>query len=160
MKFKFAATFILLLVFNICTAQTVMHTKNNALSLELGKSGLIYNLTFDHKFQDKNIGLRVIAGSNFAKWLKAIKAGAGVYYLINSLELGLDLEYLSIEERSDDQRGVVFLYPNYPIQTFYASANIGYRKYGKNTLFRVGVSPGIIEDRFLPGGYISFGFRF
>jgi len=164
MKHKTTATLIMFFLFAICNAQTVTDKKNNALSLELGKSGLIYNLNFDHKFPTKNFGLRVGFGSNFSKYLQAFTTGAGGYYLIghetNFLELGIDLNYLSIDEVSDDQKGVPLIYPNYPVKTFYASANIGYRRYGRKTLFRIGLSPGLIKDDFLPGGYISFGLTF
>jgi len=164
MKYKTTATMMMFFFFSICNAQTETHQNNNALSLELGKSGLIYNLNFDHKFQDKSFGLRIGVGSNFSKYLPAFSTGAGGYYLIghetNFLELGVDLNYLSVDEVSDDQKGVPLIYPNYPIKTFYASANIGYRRYGKKTLFRVGVSPGFIKNDFLPGGYVSFGLTF
>lgn len=164
MKNKTTATIIMFLLFTVCNGQKVSNQKNNAISFELGKSGLIYNLNFDHKFQDKSFGVRFELGSNFSKYLQAFITGAGGYYLIgnetNFLELGVDLNYLSVEETSDDQKGVQLIYPNYPIKTFYTSANFGYRCYGKKTLFRTGVSPGLIKNDFLPGGYISFGFTF
>ena len=164
MKYKTTATMISFFLFSICNAQIKSHPKNNALSLELGKSGLIYNLNFDHKFQDKGFGFRVGLGSNFSKYLQAFTTGAGGYYLIghetNFLELGVDLNYLSIDEISDDQKGVPLIYPNYPIKTFYASANIGYRRSGRKSLFRIGASPGFIKNDFLPGGYLSFGLTF
>lgn len=155
---------IMFFLFSIGNAQIKSHSKNNALSLELGKSRLIYNLNFDHKFQDKSFGFRVGLGSNFSKYLQAFTTGAGGYYLIghetNFFELGVDLNYLSIDELSDDQKGVPLIYPNYPIKTFYASANIGYRRCGRKTLFRIGASPGLIKNDFLPGGYLSFGLTF
>jgi len=164
MKYKTTATMMMFFLFTICNGQIVSNQKNNAISLELGKSGLIYNLNFDHKFQDKSFGLRFGLGSNFSKYLEAFTTGAGGYYLVghetNFLELGVDLNYLSVDEVSDDQKGVPLIYPNYSIKTFYASANIGYRRYGRKTLFRIGVSPGLIRDDFLPGGYISFGLIF
>ena len=60
-------------LFAICNAQTESHQKNNALSLELGKSGLIYNLNFDHKFQNKDFGLRFGLGSNFQNTCKRLQ---------------------------------------------------------------------------------------
>lgn len=156
---------ILILFFfsiSICNAQTGK-SKNNTLSFELGKTGLIYNLTFDHRFAEKNFGARMTIGSNFAKYLSFFSTGAGGYYLTGKkkhLELGIDLNYLVVDEVSDDQKGIVLIYPNYTVKTFYASMNIGYRKYGQKSLFRAGVSPGFITNRFLPGGYISIGLRF
>lgn len=164
MKFHLIIILFLLLCHTFCTAQTTGTTKNNALSLELGKTGLIYNLSFDHKFPDKNPGLRITIGSNFAKYLTAFSAGGGGYYLFGKkkshFELGFDLNYLKVDEVSDDQKGFVLLRPDYSIKTFYASMNLGYRKYGDKGLFRIGISPGFIKNDFLPGGYISYGFLF
>lgn len=164
MKPKAITILYLLFAFTISKAQTGNHSGNNALSFEVGKTGLIYNVNFDHRFQKNNFGFRLGMGSNFAKYLQAFTSGAGGYYLIgqekNFLELGIDLNYLSVDEISNDQRSITFLYPDYPIKTFYTSANIGFRNYGKRTLFRIGVSPGFIKNDFLTGGYISIGFRF
>ena len=139
------------------------HSKNNALSFELGKTGLIFNVSFDHKAYHNDFGYRIHAGSNFNKYLKLSTVGCGGYYLIgpgkSSCELGIDLNYLSVTEVSDDQKTFSFVYPDYPVKTFYGSMNIGYRNYGKNTLFRMGISPGVIKNDFLFGGYISLGFR-
>jgi hypothetical protein len=146
----------------LCNAQIT--SKANAVSFELGKTGLIYNLTFDHKASTKNFGFRLGVGSNLAEYLNAIVVGGGGYYLVGRtnhfLELGADLQYLIVNEVSDDQRGFAFVYPDYSIKTFYPSLNIGYRTYGKQTMFRIGFSPGIIDNGFVPGGYMSFGLRF
>ncbi len=148
----------------LCYAQTLNEPKNNALSFELGKTGLIYNLTFDHKLKTKNVGFRLGAGSNLSKYLKFASVGVGGYYLVgkthNFLELGLDMQYLTVDEVSDDQKGLAFVYPDYSIKTFYPSLNIGYRSYGKHTLFRIGLSPGLIKSEFVPGGYVGFGVTF
>ena len=70
-----------------------------ALSLELGKTGIIFNLNYDQKFS--RLGFRVGAGSNFNKYLKAITFGGGGYYLIgkekNFFEIGTEVNYLSVE---------------------------------------------------------------
>lgn len=139
--------------------------KLNAISFELGKTGLIYNLAFDHKAETKNVGFRLEAGSNFAKYLNAFSAGGGGYYLVGHtksfLELGLDLHYLVVDEVSDDQRGFALVYPDYSIKVFCPSLNVGYQAYGKETLFRIGFSPfNLIESNIIPGGYISYGLRF
>jgi hypothetical protein len=164
MKRNSIVGFCFLFCLPVCTAQPRERIKNNALSLELGKTGLIYNLGFDHRFQDKNFGIRIGIGSNFAKYLSAFSTGGGAYYLTgknnNHLELGIDISYLIVDEVSDDQKGFTLIYPDYSIKTYYTSLNIGYRKYGKRSLFRVGVSPGFIKDGFVQGGYISYGLRF
>ena len=82
MKHKTIAIFYLLFTATICKAQTASNSRNNAVSFELGKTGLIYNLTFDHRFQDKDFGVRFVVGSNFAKYLQAFTTGAGAYYLL------------------------------------------------------------------------------
>jgi hypothetical protein len=162
MKSLLTAISAILVSVTLCNAQTT--SKTNAVSFELGKTGLIYNLTFDHKASTKNFGFRLGVGSNLAKYLNAIAVGGGGYYLIGKtnrfLEFGADLQYLIVDEVSDDQKGFAFVYPDYSIETFYPSLNVGYRAYGKRTLFRIGFSPGIIENDFVPGGYMSFGLRF
>jgi hypothetical protein len=162
MKSLITAFCAILVGVTLCNAQT--NPKVNALSFEIGKTGLIYNLTFDHKAASKDLGFRLGAGSNLAKYLNAISVGGGGYYLIGKtshfLELGLDLQYLIVNEVSDDQKGFSFVYPDYSVRTFYPSLNLGYRAYGKRTLFRIGFSPGLIESNFVTGGYIGIGFRF
>lgn len=157
-----------LLLFSVITssAQTSEKLKHNALSFELGKTGLIYNLFLDHKVESKNFGFRAGAGSNFGKHINILSLGGGGYYLLGKtkkyFETGLDIHYLIVTEESDDQRGFssIFLYPNYATRMIYPSLNFGYRYYGKNTMFRVGFSPGIIQSKLIPGGYISYGITF
>lgn len=164
MKPVFVTGLFLFICFSFCSAQQSFESRRNAISFELGKTGLIYHLNFDHKPVGKKHGFRLVAGSNFAKYLNAFVAGAGGYYLVGQsthfLELGLDLQYLVVDEVSDDQKGFVLIYPDYSIKTFYPSLNAGYRYYGKKTLFRIGLSPGLIDNGFIPGGYISYGFCF
>ena len=162
MKSLLTAIWAILISVTLCSAQTT--PKTNAVSFELGKTGLIYNLTFDHKVATKNFGFRLGVGSNLAQYLNATVVGVGGYYLVGKtnrfLELGADLQYLIVDEVSDDQKGFSFVYPDYSIRTFYPSVNLGYRAYGKQTLFRIGFSPGVIDNDFVPGGYMSFGLRF
>ena len=92
-----------------CSAQSpAIPGKTNAISLELGKTGVIYNLVFDHKLINKNFGFRLGIGSNLAKYLTAMTVGGGGYYLIGKekkfLEIGADIQYLIINEVSDDQK--------------------------------------------------------
>ncbi len=136
----------------------------NALSFELGKSGLIYNVSFDHKFKSSGFGGIIKVGSNLSEYLNLKMVGGGVYRLVgkekNFLELGLELNYLSVDEVSDDQKGFTLIYPDYTIKTYYVTTNIGYRNYGEKGLFRIGFSPGFIKGGTLIGGYISYGFTF
>lgn len=164
MKFLLTTIFTLGICISMCKAQQIGEPKFNAISFELGKTGLIYNLTFDHRMKKENLGFRFNAGSNFAKYLNAISLGVGSYYLIGRsaqfLELGVDLQYLIINKESDDQRGFSFVYPDHAVSTLLPSANIGYRTTGKHTLFRVGISPGLVENKIFPGGYIGVGVLF
>ena len=163
MKYCIAILFSFSIGLMNCVAQKNAKQKNNSLSLEIGKTGLIYNINFDHCFNSRKFGIRINAGSNFAKYLNAILTTAGGYYLAGkkkNLELGIDIGYYSVEEISDDQIGFVLIAPDYSIKTFYSSLNIGYRKRNNNKLFRIGISPGFINNGFMPGGYISYGFAF
>ena len=137
--------------------------KKNAISLELGKTGMVFNLAYDRLLSNK-VGLRASVGSNLAKYLGAITSGAGAFYLIgknkHTLELGANLGYLEVNEVSDDQRTGSFIYPDHTIQTFHANMNVGYRMHGAKSIFRIGVSPGFIKEGFIPGAYVSFGLVF
>ena len=164
MKSLLTSFLTLLICTTLCYGQTTDKPKINAISLELGKTGLIYNVVFDHRFKEKNFGFRVDIGSNFSRYLSLLITGAGGYYLVGKrksfLELGVDLTYLSVDKVSDDQRGITFVYPDYTVKTLYSSLNVGYRKYSSGTLFRIGISSGFIKEGFVPGGYVSFGLAF
>ncbi len=164
MKHAITSSFVLVFGLTVCNGQTTDERKNNALSLEVGRTGLIYNVTFDRRFKVDDFGVRVDIGSNLSKYLSLFTTGIGGYYLVGKrnshLELGVDLNYLIVDEVSDDQKGLNLVYPDYSVKTVYPSLNVGYRSYGKRTLFRIGVSPGIIKNDFLPGGYISYGLTF
>jgi len=164
MKLLLTTNLIFVLGITISCAQINEQPAYNTLSFELGKTGFIYNLTYDHKFGDKDFGFRFGIGSNLAKYLNAFTIGCGVYYLFGKtsgfFELGGDLYYLKVDEISDDQKGGSFVYPDYSTKTYYAGVNIGYRKCGKRSLFRMGFSPGLIKEGFVPGGYFSIGVTF
>jgi hypothetical protein len=164
MKHLLTAILVFFLYSAFCSAQITDKKKYNALSLELGKTGLIYNLNYDRKFNNEKLGFRFAVGSNLAKYLSAFTIGSGGYYLIGKtskfLEVGADICYLSVDKVSDDQKGFAFVYPNYSTMTYYASLNLGYRRYGQKSLFRIGLSPGFTKQEFIPGGYISFGVTF
>lgn len=152
--------FIILLESNSQSTQ-----KRNAVSIELGKTGMIYNLVFDREIKSK-FGLRVGVGSNLGQYRSLFTSLLGGYYLPGKtkklMELGLDVHYLNVDVISDDQRGFaeLFSYPGYPIQTWYLTGNIGYRRSGDKLIFRVGVAPGINKEEFTPGAYLSLGIRF
>jgi hypothetical protein len=76
------------------------------------------------------------------------------------LKTGVDIQYLIVDEVRDDQKGFAFVYPDYSTKTPYLSLNLGYRSYGNRTMFRVGLSPGLIGNDFVPGCYISYGLLF
>ena len=162
----FATIFAILLAVTLCSAQTNERHNLKAVSLQLGKTGLIYNLNFDYRLATMKFGFQVGAGSNLGKYLNVVSFGGGGYHLVGRknkfFELGLDVQYLIINEESNDQKGLasIFVYPNYSIRTLYPSLNVGYRRYGKGTLFRAGLSPGLIKSELIPGGYISYGFLF
>ena len=143
MKSLLSAFFTLLISTTFCNAQKTAKPQLNAISLELGKTGLIYNIVFDHRLKNKNFGIRVDIGSNFLQYLSLLTTGAGGYYLVGKrksfLELGIDINYLSVDEVSDDQRGITFVYPDYTVKTLYTSLNVGYKKYSNKTLFRIGI---------------------
>ena len=157
--------FLLLIISHLLgNAQSIEKRKNNAISLEIGKTGLILNLNYDHLFNNKMYGIRAGAGTNFGGTLIAITSGLGGYLLKgtikNSLEMGADFNYLEVNEPSDDQRSGIIIYPNHTIKTYYANLNFGYRSYGKSTVFRIGLSPGVTKEGFIPGAYISYGIIF
>jgi hypothetical protein len=137
--------------------------KKNAVSFELGKTGMIFNLAYDRMLSDR-VGLRASVGSNFTRYLGAITSGAGAFYLIgknkHTLELGANLNYLEVNEVSDDQRSGTIIFPDHTIKTWHANMNVGYRMYGAKSIFRVGVSPGFIKEGFIPGAYIGYGLVF
>jgi hypothetical protein len=160
---RIAIIFLFISLTLTSSGQEISEVKNNSISLQLGKTGTILNLRFDHKLTNKKITYNFSAGSNFAKYLTARSVGAGGSYLFGKrksfLETGVDISYLIVDEVSDDQ-GIALVFPNYSIKTFYVSLDIGYRKYTKGGLFRIGVSPGLFKNGFLPGGYVSYGFTF
>jgi hypothetical protein len=162
----------ILLVLLICaytlaypqTQQSPGSTKaRQFIFFELGKTGLIYNLGYDHQLPGRKTGFRFAGGSNLGKYQSLFNIGGGVFQLFGGLknyfEIGVDIYYMEVNIESDDQIGSL-IYPDYPIQTFYLSANIGYRRSTGKRLFRIGISPGLTKDEFIPGGYISFGIGF
>lgn len=158
---------IRLLFFVVCVLPSTLKAQEklhgNTLSLELGKNGLQYQLSFDHRFAKTAFGYRIAAGSNFGRYLRSYAVAAGGYYLVGkrrlALELGADMNYLNIEEISDDQRGFVFISPDYTAKGFAANLILGFRVTGKHTLFRMGYAPMTFRQRMIQGAYLSFGFR-
>ena len=160
----FLITFLIIICSKVSFAQINNNAKNQSLLFEFGQTGLIYNLSYDHTFHNKRWGLRAQVGSNLVKYLPLFKMSAGGFTLIGNqkhfLELGANAGYINVNEVSDDQRGVILFYPDFPLKSFFANADIGYRNYGKKTIFRVGFAPLVFKEGFVPGGYLGFGFRF
>ncbi len=158
MKLFFSLGLILLF-----TGANAQHKSVQALSAELGKNGLIVSILYDYQFSKAHFGIRAGAGSNFAKYLRAYTATTGGYKLFgkknNFFELGIDIQYLNIDEVSDDQKGFVLVYPDFSTQTLFSSLNLGLRKYFKKSVFRAGLAPGFTKHGFLPGAYLSFGYK-
>ncbi len=158
MKLILSLTFVL--IFSVINGQNI---PVQSLSAELGKNGLIFNVIYDYQFSNSQFGFRMGAGSNFAKYLRAYTATTGGYKLFgkrnNFFELGVDIQYLHIDEVSDDQKGFVLLYPDFSTQTLFPSLNIGFRKHFRKSMFRAGIAPGFTKHGFLPGAYLSFGLK-
>jgi hypothetical protein len=135
---------------------------SEAIYTEIGKNGIILHAGYDRQFTNNHMGIRVGAGTNFDRHLRAYVFTAGLYKLAGRkyhfFEAGLDLQYINIQENSDDQRGFGFIYPDYTVSACYPSVNLGYRFTGKTFLFRTGFSPGFIKRDFVPGVYLSLGF--
>jgi len=136
----------------------------NIIALEIGKTGLIYNLVFDNRLKGSLYGFKLGLGSNFGKYIRAFAVQLGMYRLFGNknrfFEAGIDIHYLDSEEDSNDQFSVSsFVYPNKTTNTYFVSINTGYRVYFRKSIFRIGFAPGFTKDEFIPGGYISFGFR-
>ena len=72
---KLILSIILFTFYNDIIAQKFI----KALSFEIGKTGLIFNINYDQKFS--KFGFRVGTGSNLDKYLKAFTFGGGVFYL-------------------------------------------------------------------------------
>ena len=68
---------VLLFFSSICGAQ--QKPRNNSLSFEVGKTGLIYNLVYDHQFSNR-FGIRAGGGSNFSVSIE-VTTGGGDYII-------------------------------------------------------------------------------
>lgn len=129
---------------------------NKAVSVQLGKTGFIYNLVYDYKFRRRQRGFNVSVGSNFGRYLQLYTAGVGYYYLFGKrnrfFEAGINYDYFFVFQISDDQwRFSNMVYRDREARTYFINGTIGYRAYGRKTLFRAGLAPGFTKDRFLPG---------
>lgn len=158
--------FILLLFIpaSVCNAQE-FEERNDAVSMEFGKTGFLKSFTFDHRFTPSDFGIRALLGGTYSQVRGAFQAGVGAYHLFGKsrryFELGVDAAYLNVWVDNDDVITTVSLfYPDYPVSTIYTSMNLGYRAYGNKWIFRAGVSPGVLDGDFVPGGYVSFGLTF
>ncbi len=82
MKRYVALTTIVVLITIHCNSQKIDVAHHNALSIEIGKTGMIFDLTYDHKFKTNSFGFRVIGGSNLGRYLTLKTFGGGGYSLI------------------------------------------------------------------------------
>lgn len=148
----------------VCNGQTTSKVRNNAISYELGKAGLISNIVFDHRFKAKNYGFKLSIGSNLSQYQSVFQTGGGFYCLKgrgkNYMELGTDLNYYEYSVVSDDQIGVRVLFTEAYTKSMYANLNIGYQYCGDEVFFRTGISLGIMDIGFVPGAYIGLGLKF
>src|SRR5688572_2533382 len=152
MKKQLGTLIILLFGFLISNAQE--KTRPNSLSIEIGKTGLLPSLIFDHQFPIR-FGIRAGGGYNSFYEFKVKTAGGGLYYLFGNkkrhLETGIDFYYLNTyDSNNDDQVVMPLFYPNYSAEGLYTSINLGYRSCGTSTMFRIGFSPGVFEGEFIP----------
>jgi hypothetical protein len=161
--YKLFISIFLSILFFASKAQSVKNTSHHTVGIEAGKLGAVFHLIYDYRFKNLKWGLRANAGTNFGKYLDVFQTGAGAYYLLGKkndhLELGLDVNYFYADEISDDQRPGISLIPVRNASTMFTSGNLGYRHYGKRTVFRVGVSQGYIHSvkNYYTGAYLSFG---
>lgn len=63
MQLEVWIAFVFILGVKFCSAQ--VKSEFNVLSLAIGKNGLIYNMTFDHKVPEKFSGYRVGLGQTW-----------------------------------------------------------------------------------------------
>src|SRR5688572_17083518 len=153
---------LVILLFGFLISNAQEKTRANSLSIEIGKTGLLPSLTYDHQFPIR-LGIRAGGGFNSFYRFKVKTAGGGLYYLFGNkkghLETGIDFYYLYTHDSWDDVVVSPLFYPDYSAEGLYTSMNIGYRSSGK-VITRIGFSPGVFEEKFVPGGYISIGLRF
>jgi len=150
------------LIFLLLTEKVINGQERQSLYTELGKNGIMIHAGYDRQFSGKRTGIRVGAGTNFDRYLKAYAITAGIYTLagkrLHFFEAGMDIQYIDIDKISDDQRGFGFIYPDYTVAAIYPSLNAGYRFMSRKFLFRTGFAPGVIKNDFIPGVYVSFGY--
>jgi hypothetical protein len=145
-----------------CVSQN--YSSKKILSYELGKTGLVHNIYFDNKFSNSSYGYRVGVGNNLSGELFFGKLSIGFYKLMGNknrfFEFGIDIDRIVVESNSSDTPGLGSLaFPDYTTKIFSPNLNIGYRSYSKKgRLFRIGISP-FYANKFLLGGYISFGLK-
>lgn len=145
------------------TGQQDMLKPLNTLSVELGKTGIIWGAYWDKKFASGKSGFRVGGGHNFGRYYSAGMIGGGVYRLLGGdrdfFETGVDVVLFTGTLISDDQVSGLgdIVYPRVTIAAIYPSVNLGYRRYGKKNIFRMGIAPSYLNKEFFTGGYISFG---
>jgi len=155
--------YITLIFFALVQVQTIGQNNTKTIVVEFGKNGLVFNLLYDHLFDQKKWGFHVGGGTTLINTNFELRsATAGLFKLIgkkqNFLELGLDAQYHFAYEYANDVKGVTLVAPVFTYEGIYCFAVIGYRHFTERRLFRIGFSPGVVEQEFIPGVYMGYGF--
>lgn len=159
----FRKKYITIFFFAFIQTQVIGQNNTKTIIAEVGKNGLVFNLLYDHLFDQKKWGFHAGGGTTLINTNFELRtATVGLFKLIgkkqNFLELGLDAQYHYAYEYADDVKGVTLVAPVFTYEGVYCFAVIGYRHFTERRLFRIGFSPGVVEKEFIPGAYIGYGF--
>ena len=159
----FRIKYITIIFFSFIQAQAIGQNNTKTIIVEIGKNGLVFNLLYDHLFDQKKWGFHGGGGTTLINTNFELRtATVGLFKLIgkkqNFLELGLDAQYHYAYEYADDVKGATLVAPVFTYEGVYCFAVIGYRHFTERGLFRMGFSPGVVEKELIPGAYIGYGF--
>lgn len=154
---------LLLLISNLTYSQKDTVQKNmKTLIGEFGKNGLIFNLLYDHYFYKKHFGFHGGAGTTiFNHKFELRTVTAGFYFLIGRknefYDLGMELQYHYADLLADDVKGFIFVDPSVSYEGVFPFLTVGYRRYSKKGVLRLGLSEGLIKKEFITGAYVGYG---
>jgi hypothetical protein len=162
------------ILFPLCISSFVASTQNtlpelangpkHSVSAEIGKSPLIGNIVFSKNFRNYKRGMRAYIGFNIAKYRPVFTIGAGTYFLAGSkrhyLEVGPDIGYIKVGEIKDPSYDGNAFFPDSEMNGYILNFNLGYRLITKRQIFRIGISPTLVNEEMFFGGYLSAGIRF